>query len=267
MSSAQVERRLVLRVAYWGPAFRGFQGQRGGGAVQDVLEAVFHKITGRESRLHGAGRTDAGVHATGQVVHFPLPEGWRMTAQQWRDGFNANLPPTLRVLAAGFRRAPWHARYSAVEKTYRYELCFAAVLPPARHELAWQVYPRPDLQRLRAALDLFVGEHDFAAFSPRRLAEGKSGVRSISRVRLWEVGSRGEIEFTGDGFLYKMVRMMVGTAVWAARGKLSLRDLKEALAHPRVGAFSIVAPAHGLTLCKVRYRALREDQSGETGDE
>jgi tRNA pseudouridine38-40 synthase len=267
MSSAQVERRLVLRVAYWGPAYRGFQSQRGGGAVQDVLEAVFQKITGLEYRLHGAGRTDAGVHATGQVVHFPLPEGWRMTAQQWRDGFNANLPPTLRVLAAGFRRAPWHARYSAIEKTYRYELCFAPVLPPARHQLAWQVYPRPDLPRLRAALNLFVGEHDFSAFSPRRLAEGKSGVRCISRVRLREIGLRGEIEFTGNGFLYKMVRMMVGTAVWTARGKLSLGDLEAALAHPRVGAFSIVAPAHGLSLCKVRYRVSAQNPKVEAADE
>jgi tRNA pseudouridine38-40 synthase len=259
MSSAQVERRLVLRVAYWGPAFRGFQSQRGGGAVQDELEAVFQKITGLSCRLHGAGRTDAGVHATGQVVHFPLPEGWSMTAQQWRDGFNANLPPTLRVLAAGFRRAPWHARYSAIEKTYRYELCFAPVLPPARHQLAWQVYPRPDLDELRSALQIFVGEHDFSAFSPRRLVEGKSGVRCISKVRLREIGSRGEIEFTGDGFLYKMVRMMVGTAVWVARGKLSLGDLERALTHPHVGTFSIVAPAHGLTLCKVRYRASSQD--------
>ncbi len=252
-AAAPAVRRLVLRVAYWGPAFRGFQSQRGGGAVQDVLEEVFRKITGRPTRLHGAGRTDAGVHATGQVVHFDLPEGWRMTAAQWRDGFNANLPPTLRVLQAGFRRAPWHARYSALEKTYVYRLSFARVLPPAWHQTTWQVFPAPDLQRLRAALEIFIGEHNFASFSPRKLPAGKSGVRYLREIRLRGAGVNWRVEFTGKGFLYKMVRMLVGTAVAVAKGKLELRQLQQALVLPGSELFSYVAPAHGLTLRSVRY--------------
>lgn len=242
-------------MAYWGPAFRGFQSQSGGGSVQDELEAVFQKITGESRRLHGAGRTDAGVHAAGQVVHFDLPAGWRMTSRQWRDAFNSSLPATLRVLKAGFRKAPWHARYNALAKTYRYDLCVAEVLPPALHQLAWHVFPTPDFARLQEVLRGFVGAHDFSSFSPRRLAPGKSGLRNLYDVRIRTLpGLRWRIEFTGDGFLYKMVRMLVGTAVYAARGKLDPAEIQAALTDPAPATFSIVAPAHGLTLDRVYYR-------------
>lgn len=248
--------RLKFIVAYDGAPFAGWQSQACGNAVQDHLERAFAAVTGSEVRVQGAGRTDAGVHALAQCAHVDLPER-SLRVLQWPLALNAQLLPTIRVLRCAYVRPGFHARFSAVGKAYRYRIWNHSILPPLELGRAWHVSKPIDSVSLRTATKLFVGRHDFAAYAANRGKPEQSTVRTIEGVRVHQGRHIIEIEFSGDGFLYKMVRLMVGALVRCATGRISANEIQKHLQHLRGGDSKslprLVAPAHGLTLIRVRY--------------
>lgn len=246
--------RLKLVLAYDGAAFAGWQSQKNGRAVQDVLEGALAKIVGQKVRVNGAGRTDAGVHALGQVAHVDLPRR-SLAPERWPAALNGALPPTLRVLRAAYVSAKFHARYSARAKTYRYRIWNAAILPPLEVGRAWHV-PRPlDFETMRREARAFIGRHDFASFAANRGGPKPETWRTIHLVRMSRRGARIAIEVTGDGFLYRMVRLMAGALVRAGTAQSAAGEIARRLRAPEgtLPGARYVAPAEGLRLVRVRY--------------
>ncbi len=267
--------RLKLTIAYDGRPFRGWATQPGGNTVQDLLEKALEDVAREKIRIHGSGRTDAGVHALGQVAHFDAPEGLRMNPFNWVPALNTKLPATIRVMDCGEVAADFHARFSAVEKTYTYDLCLAPVLPPMRAGLglapvlppmraglAWHLPRQLDPESLRQALAIFRGEHDFRAFAALRgnETEDTSYVRRLGGCELLTTDDGYRISYTGNGFLYKMARLLTGAAVYAAQGRLRLDGLAQLLDQPAElphGRSPFCAPPDGLVLEGVVYRDLQ----------
>lgn len=261
-------RRLKLIIAYDGTPFAGWQSQSHRNTIQDHVERAFERVLGKAARVHGAGRTDAGVHALAQCAHVDLPDE-RLSAARWSDALNALLPPTIRVLRCQYVSNDFHAQLSAKGKIYRYRIWLSSVLPPFEYGRAWHI-PRPvDLTILRRAARQFVGTHDFAGFAANRGKSGRRGdtyssrraageqekstIRTIYSVRVRKTGPCVTIEFDGDGFLYKMVRLIVGALVKSALGKVRIEDVAARLNSGQVSAPRFAAPAEGLFLVRVRY--------------
>jgi tRNA pseudouridine38-40 synthase len=243
--------RLKLTVAYDGTAFAGWQSQTHRNTVQDELERGLHKISGHRVRVHGAGRTDAGVHAIAQCAHVDLPER-KLSSAAWRNALNGVLPPTIRILTSRYVPPDFHARFSAQGKTYCYRIWIGAVMPPLELDRAWHV-PSIDVDLLTVAGRKFVGTHDFAGFAANRGKKEDNTIRTIRSLQIRKRGSAVTIEITGDGFLYKMVRLMVGTMVRVALRKTDLSEIDIRLKNARLGAARFTAPAAGLYLLKVWY--------------
>lgn len=245
-------RRLKLIVAYDGTEFAGWQSQSHGNTIQDHLERAFGRITGTPARVHGAGRTDAGVHAIAQCAHVDL-SGKPLPPARWVEALNALLPPAIRVLRCQYVSNNFHARLSAKGKIYRYRIWSGPVLPPFEHCRAWHIAHSLDLNVLKAAAKHFVGTHHFAGFAANRGKPENSAIRTIYSVRVRQKGPCVTIEFDGDGFLYKMIRLIVGTLVKCALAKIRIDDVVARLDSGKVGAPRFAAPAEGLFLVRVRY--------------
>jgi tRNA pseudouridine38-40 synthase len=245
--------RLKLTIAYDGSAFAGWQSQKHGNTIQDRLEGAIQRVVGKRLPVHGAGRTDAGVHAIGQCAHVDLPDRSHSPAE-WQRILNALLPLQIRIMRARFVAKDFHARFSALTKTYRYRIWTAAVLPPFEIGRAWHVMKSVECEKVERATRLFIGTHDFAGFAANRRKQEASTRRTIFRASAKKSGSLLAIEFVGNGFLYKMVRMMVGAIIEHATGKISLANLRKRLISPReTRATRFVAPAEGLILVRIRY--------------
>lgn len=252
--------RLRLTLAYDGAAFRGWQSQPGGGAVQDVLkEAMTRLAGGTPVDVQGAGRTDAGVHAFGQVAHADVPVK-RGGVCFWPRALNAILPPTLRVVSCTRAAEGFHARYGATGKSYEYVLWTAPVLPPHLAGRAWHVRPAPAPVLLRRAARVLVGRHDFRGFSANRGTPVRDTRRHLRKVTVSQRGAEIRLRFEGDGFLYKMVRMLVAAMVRLAQDRATLADLRARLAGRETDLPRTVAPPDGLYLRRVVYG--RRVQSG-----
>ena len=247
-----MRQRLKLTVAYDGSAFAGWQSQLHRKTVQDELERAFHKISGARVRVHGAGRTDAGVHALAQCAHVDLSDR-RMSAAQWTNALNATLPPAIRILQCSFVSENFHARFSAKGKLYRYRIWAAPIRPPLEVGRAWHVPTRLDVDLLRTAGQTFVGTHDFAEFAANRGKKGENSTRTIWSVTVKKSGPRVTIDIAGDGFLYKMVRLMVGSMSRAALRKTELDEVVFRLKSRRTDGSRFVAPAEGLYLVRIWY--------------
>jgi len=246
--------RIQLIVSYLGPAFTGWQSQKGGCAVQDIIELALKKICHVPVRLHGASRTDAGVHALGQSAHFDEPIGVSLSEREWVAALNCNLPLTVRILSARHRPLSFHSRFSSTGKRYRYEINREPVLTPFLHQRVWHCPGRLDPELLRHAMAPFVGTHDFRSFTARRMRPEQSTIRKIEKVCVQITEIKIVIKVEGDGFLYKMIRMMVGAAVRVATGKAPPTQLELLLKEPEFGRAQFVAPAGGLYLLRVFYR-------------
>ena len=249
-----MSQRLKLIIAYDGAPLAGWQSQLHGNTVQDQLEKALKRITGQAIRVHGAGRTDTGVHALGQCAHIDFA-GDKLTPPQLLTALNAVLPPAIRVLRC--QRAPndFHARFSAKGKIYRYRIWNAPVLPPLEYGRAWHIVQPLDLAKIKSAASHFVGRHDFAPFAANR-GRGqrpKSSMRSIHSIVIRRRGPCLTIQFEGDGFLYKMVRFMVGSLVHCGHGKMTVAELVDRISGRRQDKARLVAPAEGLFLLRVRY--------------
>src|SRR5881394_1602162 len=211
-------RRLRLVIGYDGRDFAGWQSQRHGNTVQDRLEEAFERICGSRLAVTGSGRTDAEVHALGQCAHVDVPAA-QFAAERWLKALNGVLPQTIRILRARFVPKSFHARFSAEGKVYRYRIINGLVRPPLEIGRAWHIAALLDRDLLERAAALFRGRHDFAAFAANRGKEERSTIRTVEYVRVTRRRNLIEIEFLADGFLYKMVRLTVGSIVRCALGK------------------------------------------------
>ncbi len=253
-------RRFKTTIAYDGRPFAGWQCQPGGNTIQDHLEAAARAIHPEVSGFHGSGRTDAGVHALAQIAHFDAPESFRMDAGAWQRALNTKLPRTIRVMNCEEAAPDFHARFCATGKTYRYDVFTGAVLPPLSAGLVWHLRKGLDPDLLAEVLRLFEGEHDFASFAANR-GDPKSNPedtwRRIDRATVEELpGDVLRLTFQGSGFLYKMVRLLVGGAVRCSQGGIPIQEIQELLDHPRSGKKSpLAAPPDGLYLVSVNYEA------------
>jgi tRNA pseudouridine38-40 synthase len=247
-----MSRRLKIIVAYDGAPFAGWQSQSHRNTIQDHLERAFERISGERVRVHGAGRTDAGVHALAQCAHVDLAER-ALPAACWTGALNALLPPTIRILRCRYVSKNFHARLCAKRKIYRYRIWSGSVLPPFEYGRVWHVLRPLDLNLLKKAAKCFVGTHDFAAFAANRGRPEKSTVRTIYSVAVRRHGPFVMIEFDGDGFLYKMIRLIVGSLVRCALGKLRIEEVTDQLPAAQVGHRRFAAPAQGLFLVRVCY--------------
>ncbi|TMI81153.1 MAG: tRNA pseudouridine(38-40) synthase TruA [Bacillati bacterium ANGP1] len=245
--------RLVLE--YDGTGYCGWQRQRGsaaGGApsVQATLEAALRKATGVATPAVGAGRTDAGVHALGQVAHFTTHS--RIPAARWPAALNARLPPDIRVLGAEEMPDGFHARFDAVSRTYRYEILNRPAPSALLRHRAYHVPEPLDVEAVRRALAAFVGRHDFVAYrgagSPSRTT-----VCTLTAAGCARTGSRVRVWLTADRFLRHMVRMIVGTLVRVGTGRLPPDAPGAYLADRDNRRTGPTAPAHGLYLVRVEY--------------
>ncbi len=242
--------RLRLIIAYDGKPFSGWQSQRSSNTIQDILEKAFQKVARRHVVVHGAGRTDAGVHALGQCAHADV--FGTMNPAEWQRALNANLPATIRVMNSSRAAPTFHARFSAKGKVYRYLIRNGSILPP--HELGrvWHVAPALDLDLLREAMARLVGQHDFRAFCANRGKLSSDTKRTIEKVSLRHRGEMLMLIFQGDGFLYKMVRMLTAAIVRIAQRRDPLEGLESRL-KTGVPKSNHVAPPDGLTLMRVLY--------------
>ena len=247
-----MSQRLKLTVAYDGAAFAGWQSQAHRNTVQDTLEQAFQKISGTRIRVHGAGRTDAGVHALAQCAHVDLPDR-RLSLKRWTKALNSTLSPAIRILRCQFMPQNFHARFSATGKLYRYRIWAAPILPPLEFGRAWHISSPLDVDLLKTAGKKFVGTHDFAAFAANRGKKEQDTMRTIWSAQIRRSGPRIAIEIAGDGFLYKMVRLMVGAMTQVALNKMNVDEIVARLKAGHANGSRFVAPAKGLYLVKIWY--------------
>jgi tRNA pseudouridine38-40 synthase len=242
--------RLLLE--YDGSKFCGWQVQLGQRSIQGVLQSAIGRITGEDIKLHGSGRTDAGVHALGQVANF-LTEV-TMPADRFAPAVNRFLPSDVRVLRSDLVPDDFHARYSAVAKTYVYKVIQAEVTPPLQRDRVWAIRQQLDLTLMRDAMSSLQGTHDFRAFCASGSSVG-STVRTITHAELDfdPVSSIVTIKVRADGFLYNMVRIIAASAVRIGMGKLSPNTLAEAVATGQRRLLPFTAPPQGLYLLAVEY--------------
>jgi tRNA pseudouridine38-40 synthase len=246
--------RYKLVIEYDGTPFVGWQAQENGPSVQAVLAAAFAGFTGEEVRLQGAGRTDAGVHALGQVAHVDLSRPW--DADTVRDAVNAHLRPhPIAVLAAEEVPNTFDARFSARARHYVYHIVNRRADLALERSRAWRV-PRPlDSGTMHAAAQNLVGRHDFTTFRAAE-CQARSPVRTLDRLAVERAGEAGEeirIAASARSFLHNQVRSMVGSLVWVGEGRWSADDLAGALAARDRTACGPVAPPEGLYLVRVDY--------------
>ena len=244
--------RYKLILAYDGTAFSGSQRQARRRTVQAELERALSTLSGRQARALMAGRTDAGVHATGQVAAAELE--WRHSAEALRDGLNAKLPLDVAVTDVAIVGGEFHPRFDAKSRRYRYSVLFRPIRDPLRERMAWRMWPPVATAALAQFAECFLGQHDFGAFgSPSRRGGRTDRTVSVSEWR--GAGEEWHYEVTAEGFLYRMVRRLVYIQMAVAQGKCSQGDVVRALetGHPDGSFPAGLAPAHGLVLVGVDY--------------
>jgi tRNA pseudouridine38-40 synthase len=251
-----MQERLKLIIAYDGRPFCGWQSQAGGGSIQDFIEGAFQKILNTETRVHGSGRTDAGVHALRQIAHVDVPESMHSMAV-WKNALNANLPHEIRILHVSQVKGGdegFHARFDATGKRYVYRIWNDLWMHPLEIGRAWHVPSKLDLSALRSAAVMLLGKHDFANFTANRGNDVEDTVRTISRLDAIKRCRSIHLIFEGDGFLYKMVRMLTGTLIRVAEHKMELAELNQLLQPSASKKTQFTAPAEGLYLARVFYK-------------
>jgi tRNA pseudouridine38-40 synthase len=246
-----IPRTIRLLIAYDGGRYQGWQRQKSAPTIQGTIEQVLERVTQQPVTLIGAGRTDAGVHAWGQVAHFHSLS--RLTPIKIHEALNGLLPEDILVREAGEANPEFHARYSCTSKVYDYYLWNRPVLPPFFRHYLWRVKGPLDLDLMRQGLSLLEGEHDFSSFQSQG-SQVASPVRTLFQAGL-SVGPWGvlRIRFKAGGFLRHMVRNMVGSLIELGRKKNSLEGFAGILNGRDRSLAGEMAPARGLFLRKVFY--------------
>ncbi len=242
--------RYQVILAYDGAGFTGSQKQANSRTVQGELEKALRKLGWSDRSILMAGRTDTGVHATGQVAAFDLE--WTHSADKLLWAINADLPSDLVVRSVHLASADFHPRFDAASREYRYRVFFQPIREPLRQKYLWRTWPAVDEDALKQNANIFLGKHDFAAMGSRTTPKGTT-VRTVTKAE-WKKMPDGEWQFEvrADAFLYRMVRRMVFVQVSVAQGRCSFEKVRNALI--KQGALLAgLAPAHGLTLVEVTY--------------
>lgn len=245
-----------LLIQYDGTDFHGWQIQNDLRTVQGELTGALSLIEGRSVSVHASGRTDAGVHAEGQVASVEIQR--EISTEKLRAAINANVSRDVRVLTIQNAADDFHARYSALEKTYVYRIVNGPVISPFWWRYAHHDARRLDLESMKRGAELFYGKHDWTAFSAAQ-SDVEDRIRSITRLEILARaderlrGSLIEIRVTADGFLRYMVRAIAGTLLAVGRGELDQEAIRTALEGGNRPLAAVTAPAHGLTLLSVRY--------------
>jgi len=255
--------RYQVILAYDGARYCGFQRQINAPTVQGAVERALKQIGWQGRAIMAAGRTDTGVHASGQVVAFDLD--WKHSPADLRAAMNAHLPPDIAAQDVHTVEKGFHPRIQAISRLYRYSLYCREIPDPLRDRYAWRVWPSVKLDVLEQAANSFIGEYDFAAFgTPPRL--GGSTVRTVygaSWQSLNDLSGRFGLAFEirANGFLYRMVRRMVYLQVAVGQGKIGLDVLRKALEMPPSLPLQGLAPPQGLVLVEVAYPSgIRRDE-------
>jgi tRNA pseudouridine38-40 synthase len=243
--------RYKLILEYDGTPFVGWQIQENGPSVQGRLAEAIQAFSGELSVPRGAGRTDAGVHALGQVAHFDLAKGWPL--YKVRDALNAQLrPDPISVLACDYAAEDFDARFSAVARQYLYRIVNRRSPLALDRNRAWLVVHALDAAAMHDAAQVLVGHHDFSTFRSSE-CQATSPVKTLDRLAVSRDGEEIKIEVSARSFLHNQVRSMVGSLKLVGEGKWTARDLKQALEARDRAACGPVAPACGLYLAKVDY--------------
>lgn len=247
-------RRVRLVLEYDGTGLSGWQRQENGPTVQGHLEDALARMTGGPTPVTGASRTDAGVHALGQVAHFDT-DG-RIPLSGFRLGLNSHLPPSIAVVAADEVAPDFHARFSAAGKHYRYAIVTRSSRSPLQARYAWhRAGPRLDMGAMRDAARHLVGERDFSAMRAAGCT-ARTATRRVDQVAITEPApGRLELDVRGNAFLRNMVRIMVGTLVDVGEGRFTPPQVAEIMASRDRTRAGQTAPAHGLCLVEVLYAA------------
>jgi len=243
--------RYRLTIEYDGGPYCGFQAQAELPSVQASLERAIEAFSGEAVRIHAAGRTDTGVHALGQVVHFDTERAW--PARTVAEAMNAHLAPEpIAVLDAVEAPEDFHARFSAKGRRYLYRILNRRAPPTLDRGRVWRVKKPLDAEAMHAAAQALVGHHDFTTFRDVQ-CQSKSPVKTLDLARVWREGQEVRLEFAARSFLHRQVRSMTGTLAEVGAGRWSAEDLKAALDARNRKACGPVAPAEGLYLAAVDY--------------
>jgi tRNA pseudouridine38-40 synthase len=247
----QPTQRVALVVQYVGTHLHGWQWQPNARTAQGELEAAIQSVLGYAVRLHGAGRTDTGVHAAAQVAHFDAPRF--IPAQRWADILNSRLPADVLVRAAAPVADDWHAQFSAQWRRYRYSLYTDRLPNLFLRPVVWHYYQNPlDQARIQAALEPMVGDHDMTAFHRARSGRGDSWVQ-LQAAECHRQDSLLVVELQARGFLYGMVRLIMGLLVQVGRGQMSPEEFTQLWQRRERHRVKYSAPAQGLCLLRVGY--------------
>lgn len=243
-------KRWKATIAYDGSGFSGYQVQPGKRTVQSVLMEALRKMHKQDVNVTASGRTDANVHATGQVIHFDSP--LQIPLDRWPVALNVLLPGDIRVLSVAEAAPDFHARYSVTSKTYRYKWRVSHVASPFTRNYVVLLQQKPDVESMRQAAAAFVGTHDFSSFCSANTSVVNK-VRTIYRIELEEHGDELHLVIEGSGFLYNMVRIIAGTLIEVGYGERAADELNGIIAARDRNKAGKTAPPHGLYLEQVNY--------------
>ena len=245
-----MRRTIKALVAYDGTSYQGFQRQKNGVGVQQVLERALTRVLGEPILIKAAGRTDAGVHGLGQVISFstesPIPP------ENYRRALEPVLPPDIVIRTAEVAPENFHARYDAIEKTYQYKVLYAPLPDPCQRNYTWEIREPLEVEAMNQAAQLLLGTHDFSSFKNQG-SQDRSPVRTLKEAHWVQDGDLYVFTITGDGFLYRMVRNIVGCLVRVGTGKWTVEDFAAGLAAKDRKQAGMAAPAQGLYLMHVKY--------------
>ncbi len=244
-------KRVKLTIAYDGTNYCGWQIQPNGITIEEVINKALEKLTGEQILVIGASRTDSGVHAMGNVAVFDTET--TIPAEKIAVALNQKLPEDIVIVQSEEVPLDFHPRYCDCSKTYEYHIINTQIPVPTKRLTSWFVSYELNIDNMRRAAEYLVGEHDFVSFCNVR-TDVENTVRTITALDILTEGNEITIRITGDGFLYNMVRIIVGTLIRVGRGFYEPEKVKEILEAKDRKAAGVTAPANGLMLMKIDYK-------------
>jgi len=242
--------RYACGIEYDGYGFLGFQSQVQQPTIQDCLEKAISQVANHNIRIHCAGRTDTGVSATAQVIHFDTDS--ERSEYQWIMGINANLPDGISILWLKEVEDDFHARFSAIQRSYRYVILNRWIRPALnRHSVTWEKLPL-DAEKMNQAAQYLQGTHDFNAFRSSA-CQSKVSVKTINEIEVYRDGNQVIMDVAANGFLHHMIRNIIGTLLPIGRGEMPIQHIKQVLESKDRTQAGITAPPNGLSFNVVKY--------------
>ncbi len=242
--------RVKIVVTYDGSNYCGWQIQPNAVTIQEILQNALFEITGEKIKVKGSGRTDAGVHALGQVAHFDTKS--TIPAKNFYRALNVRLPDDIKVLSSEQVDENFNACSSAKKKTYRFKTYVSQTILPLKDRYAVQLKRQPDLEKMKECAKILLGEHDFKCMTASG-SGAKTTIRTIYSIEINQNGNGIDFTICGNGFLYNMVRIMVGTLIAVGNGKIQKQDVEQMLFTKKRSLGGKTLVAKGLTLMSVEY--------------